>query len=68
MDQPEPTLADVIDLIKGVEKSVHKKIDGLIEVVEGMSKGHNQRFSVIEEKLGIDPPRGSEGWKPELLS
>ena len=54
--------------IAGVEARLDKKIDDLAEVVERMAEGHNRRFSVIEEKLGIDPPRGSEGWKPELLS
>lgn len=54
--------------IDGVETSLNKKIDDLAEVVERMAEGHNRRFSVIEEKLGIHPPRGSEGWKPELLS
>ncbi|MDD9985007.1 MAG: hypothetical protein OXQ31_01905 [Spirochaetaceae bacterium] len=51
-----------------MEKRLNKKIDDLATVVEKMAEGHNRRFSVIEEKLGIDPPRGSEGWKPELLS
>ena len=58
MDQPEPTLADVIDLIKGVETrlgerigGVETKVDGLIEFVEGMAKGHNERFSAIEKRL-----------------
>ena len=53
---------------KGDLGVLNRKLDQLIELVEKMAEGHNRRFSVIEEKLGIEPPRGSEGWKPELLS
>ena len=67
MDQPEPTLADVIDLIKALDKkidrveaSLNQKIDDLAEVVEGMAKGHNRRFSVIEEHLGIPRPTAAQ--------
>ncbi|MDE0219102.1 MAG: hypothetical protein OXJ90_07515 [Spirochaetaceae bacterium] len=58
MGQPEPTLADVLDRIDGLDKKVDqidKKIDDLADVVERMAEGHNRRFSVIEERLGIQP-------------
>ena len=64
MDQPEPTLADVIELIQGVDRKIdgveqrlNRKIDDLAELVEKMAEGHNRRFSVIEEHLGIHSPR-----------
>lgn len=64
MDQPEPTIRDVIELIQAVETRLGKRIDGLdkkiddlADVVERMAEGHNRRFSVIEERLGIQPVR-----------
>ncbi len=81
MDHPEPTIADVVDLLRIVNErlgsveqrlgSVEQKVDDLAAVVQGMATGHAERFDAIEKRLDeLDPPtpRGSEGWNPNRLA
>ena len=59
MDHPEPTIADVVDLLRIVNErlgAVEQKVEDLDAVVQGMATGHAKRFDAIEKRLDGRPP------------
>ena len=50
-----------------MKADIDRQFGQLMEAVQALAIGTGRRFDSIEKRLDRNSPRGSEGWKPQVL-